>query len=241
MIMKTLIQGFAAASLLWAGMGAALAEQAASVALATGKVSVTRDGQALRLRTGDAVHAGDQIETAHNSYANLLFADGGRILLRPNTQFVVEDFQQGGGTLPADDGAETEASVARAADSGPSRAFFQLLRGGFRAISGLIGKTDRSAYRVVTPTATIGIRGTDYEAFLCEGDCPTEGMPEDVDAGSGLVVGVNEGGIGLETPVGEFEVTPGQFAFVLENGQTYILPFKPFELMVNPTPDPEDC
>ena len=241
MIMKTLIQGFAAASLLWAGMGAALAEQAASVALATGKVSVTRDGQALRLRTGDAVHTGDQIETAHNSYANLLFADGGRILLRPNTQFVVEDFQQGSGAAPAGEGAEADASVASAADSGPSRAFFQLLRGGFRAISGLIGKTDRSAYRVVTPTATIGIRGTDYEAFLCEGDCPTEGMPEDVDAGSGLVVGVNEGGIGLETPVGEFEVTPGQFAFVLENGQTFILPFKPFELMVNPTPDPEDC
>lgn len=239
--MKTLIQGFVAASLLWAGMGAALAEQAASVALATGKVSVTRDGQALRLRTGDAVHTGDQIETAHNSYANLLFADGGRILLRPNTQFVVEDFQQGSGAAPADAGSDTDASVADAADSGPSRAFFQLLRGGFRAISGLIGKTDRSAYRVVTPTATIGIRGTDYEAFLCEGDCPTEGMPEDVDAGSGLVVGVNEGGIGLETPVGEFEVTPGQFAFVLENGQTFILPFKPFELMVNPTPDPEDC
>lgn len=239
--MKTLMQGFAAASLLWAGMGVALAEQAASVALATGKVSVSRDGQALRLRTGDAVHTGDQIETAHNSYANLLFADGGRILLRPNTQFVVEDFQQGGGAAPADEGAAAEAGVAHTVDSGPSRAFFQLLRGGFRAISGLIGKTDRSAYRVVTPTATIGIRGTDYEAFLCEGDCPTEGMPEDVDAGSGLVVGVNEGGIGLETPVGEFEVTPGQFAFVLENGQTFILPFKPFELMVNPMPDPEDC
>lgn len=239
--MKIRIQGFAAVCLLWAGMGAALAEPAASVALATGKVSVTRDGPPTRLSTGDAVRVGDRIETAHNSYANLLFADGGRILLRPNTQFVVEDFQQGSAAVPAAGPAENEAGVAEAADSGPSRAFFQLLRGGFRAISGLIGKTDRSAYRVVTPTATIGIRGTDYEAFLCEGDCPTEGMPEDVDGSSGLVVGVNDGGIGLQTPVGEYEVTPGQYAFVLENGQTYILPFKPFELMVNPMPDPEDC
>lgn len=236
--MKTWIQGFAAAALLLVGLANAAAQQAATVALATGKVSVIRDGQEQRLRTGDPVQSGDQIQTAHNSYANLLFADGGRILLRPNTDFVVEDFQRGGETAA---GGDDEPVAATAADSGPSRAFFQLLRGGFRAISGLIGKTDRSAYRVVTPTATIGIRGTDYEAFLCEGDCPTEGMPEDVNAGSGLVVGVNDGGIGLETPVGEFEVTPGQFAFVLENGQTYILPFKPFELMVNPTPNPEDC
>lgn len=236
--MKTIQRSLATLILLLAGVSSAWA-QAATVQLATGSVTVTRDGVSQRLRTGDAVSAGDQIDTAHNSYANLRFADGGRILLRPNTQFLVEAFEAGSDLAAA---AESAAPApTQTADSAPSQAFFRLLRGGFRAISGLIGKTDRSAYRVATPTATIGIRGTDYEAFLCEGDCPTEGMPEGADTSSGLVVGVNDGGIGLQTPVGEFEVTPGQFAFVLQGGQTYILPFMPFELMVNPTPDPEDC
>ena len=50
-------------------------------------------------------------------------------------------------------------------------AFFRLLKGGFRAVSGLIGHTRREDYAVQTPVATIGIRGTDYEVRMCSGDC----------------------------------------------------------------------
>ncbi len=50
----------------------------------------------------------------------------------------------------------------------------QLLRGGFRAITGLISKNSPDAARVLTKTATIGIRGTDFDARLCEADCKVE-------------------------------------------------------------------
>lgn len=47
----------------------------------------------------------------------------------------------------------------------------QLLRGGFRAITGLISKNSPDAARVVSRTATLGIRGTDFDARICTNDC----------------------------------------------------------------------
>jgi len=49
-----------------------------------------------------------------------------------------------------------------------------LLRGGFRAITGLIAKSSPNAARVTTKTATIGIRGTDFDARICGADCKAE-------------------------------------------------------------------
>jgi hypothetical protein len=50
----------------------------------------------------------------------------------------------------------------------------QLVRGGFRAVTGLINKTSPNAARVQTATATIGIRGTDFDARVCQGECGRE-------------------------------------------------------------------
>jgi hypothetical protein len=47
----------------------------------------------------------------------------------------------------------------------------QMVRGGFRAVTGLISKSSPNAARVQTNTATIGIRGTDFDARLCTGEC----------------------------------------------------------------------
>jgi hypothetical protein len=41
-----------------------------------------------------------------------------------------------------------------------------MLRGGFRAVTGLISSRNREAFKVATPLATIGIRGTDFMAQL---------------------------------------------------------------------------
>jgi hypothetical protein len=49
-----------------------------------------------------------------------------------------------------------------------------LVRGGFRAVTGLISKNGPGAARVQTSTATIGIRGTDFDARICTRDCGTE-------------------------------------------------------------------
>ena len=44
-----------------------------------------------------------------------------------------------------------------------NRSALSLLKGAMRAITGYIGRSNRDGYRIETPTATIGIRGTDHE------------------------------------------------------------------------------
>lgn len=229
------------------------AGNAAEVVLVTGVATVG----ARALSPGDKLSEGDTIVTGNNSYANLKFADGGRVLLRPNTEFTVEKYKYE---------APARAAAAPAAADAPaeaSSAFFRLVRGGFRAISGFIGKADRQSYRVTTPTATIGIRGTDYEAQLCAADCPeaetTKASADPVEVassdlrglqlaqaggsggGAGLVVATNEGSVVLQTPRGEFTVDAGQVALATANGQVFQLPAVPDLMLRNPTPSPERC
>jgi hypothetical protein len=50
----------------------------------------------------------------------------------------------------------------------------QLVRGGFRAVTGIISKNAPNAARIQTNTATIGIRGTDFDARVCARECGQE-------------------------------------------------------------------
>lgn len=219
------------------------AAPAGEVVLVTGVATVG----ARPLSVGDAVNAGETVVTGNNSYANLRFADGGRVLLRPNTEFTVEayEFEPAApkpAAVPAA-GAEPPEPVADGVQAPPpgQNAFFRLVRGGFRAISGLIGQGDRAAYRVTTPNATIGIRGTDYEAQLCSGDCPDVTPQSGEPADQGLVVATNEGSIVLETPRGSFTLEAGQVALALASGQVFQLPAVPDLMLMYPTPRPDTC
>jgi hypothetical protein len=79
-----------------------------------------------------------------------------------------------------------------------------LIKGTVRSITGWIGKFNNSAYRITTPTATIGIRGTDHETTVIEkGDGDEAGTYDNV----------NEGSTEIRTPHGVTAVTPGKFAF----------------------------
>ena len=240
---------------------------AAQVVLVTGSAKVG----ARALSAGNKVNAGETIVTGPNSYANLKFADGGRILLRPNTEFTVEAYNYTAAPVAA---APAQAvSGAKPAVIPPpapvvgQTAFFRLVRGGFRAISGLIGKADQQAYRVTTPVATIGIRGTDYEVQTCAGDCPSETAPPKAEAtenvmvaaaqelsglhlaqadgtggsSNGMVVATNEGSIVLQTPSGEIVLDVGQVALTFAGGKTVMLSAMPDLLLRNQTASPKDC
>jgi hypothetical protein len=169
------------------------ADPAAEVTLVTGRGTASSDEGVRPLVKGDSVYPGEIVASGPNSYINLKFTDGSFILLRPNSRFQIEDFRHAPAAAPAA-AAPVPATptapaapvlapgTAAAADSG-QRAFFRLLRGGFRAVSGLVGKVDRNEYRVATPVATIGIRGTDYLAVVCDAACAQDpvvrqGMPE---------------------------------------------------------------
>ncbi|MES2884276.1 MAG: hypothetical protein V4709_05700 [Pseudomonadota bacterium] len=100
-------------------------------------------------------------------------------------------------------------TASQSSSSGTSRAFFRLVKGGFRSVSGVIGKLNREDYRVTTPVATIGIRGTVYSARLCQGACEDRDQIEtqlkrvgkSIDAEETvLVTTVDSGAIELQTP-----------------------------------------
>lgn len=136
---------------LWSG--SLLAAPIAEVAETKGVVTAQRGGEARRpIAPGSRLDEGETVVTEANSTAVLAFTDGSKMALRPNTRFDLNQYH----------------FVSSASDS----LFFRLLEGGFRTITGAIGKRGtREAYRVGGVTATIGIRGTEYTARECRGDC----------------------------------------------------------------------
>jgi len=99
---------------------------------------------------------GDRLTTADGSTAIVKLQDGTRMTLRPNSELIVQTYKFKAST------PESNSMV------------MQLLRGGFRAVTGLISKGSPEAAKVQTATATIGIRGTDFDARLCGPECKAE-------------------------------------------------------------------
>lgn len=207
----------------------ASATAAGTATLVTGHVSAaTPSGEIRDIVKGGPVYEGEVLITASSSYVNIEFSDGGRVLLRPESRFQIERYQY----------AATNTSQTQAANQ-PARqesAFFRLLKGGFRAVSGLIGHTRREDYAVQTPVATIGIRGTDYEVRFCQGDCgDTTPTPKD-----GLYAGVQSGSIALSNQGGTTTPTAGQYVYIAgANGISPPTGIRPQAL--TQLPDPKTC
>lgn len=166
---------------------AATASAAAGrVMYAVGEVSA-RDtvGTARAVRRGDAVAPGETLVTGAGRL-QVRFQDGSLVSLQPKTEFSVERYEYDAGKQEG-------------------RSFFGLLRGGIRAVTGAIGRVDRTRYRVRTPFATIGIRGTTYKARVCAGDCS---KPD------GLYARGGEGTIVVFNDQGELELSRGQRGYV---------------------------
>lgn len=178
---------FLAALLLIAPLAATAADAAGTVVMLTGRATALGvDGTVRTLAKNDTVFSGDLVNSGAGSYVNLKFADGAFFLLRPETRFQIEQYDYATSAAPAaapatpikpaptvanPNPAPLVTAPQQQTGSGSSRAFFRLVKGGFRSVSGLIGKFNRDDYRVSTPVATIGIRGTRYSARLCEGAC----------------------------------------------------------------------
>lgn len=155
------------------------AQPAGSVVMLAGRATAVDPSGAVRnLEKGTPVFAGDMISSGKGSYVNLRFADGAFFLLRPETRFQIEVFNFPKTEEKIDTPAEKKndaaplnqlpaLTTATAASSSETKGFFRLLKGGFRSVSGLIGKANPDDYRVTTPVATIGIRGTSYGIRIC--------------------------------------------------------------------------
>ncbi len=141
-------------------LSGASAEPAGEVLYVDG-VATVQSGSASPqiLGKGVIVNQGDVLTTAGGSFAVIKYADGTRMTLRPDTQLVVRTYRFRG-AVPA---TESAGSMV-----------FELLKGGLRTVTGLISKSDSRAAVIRTATATVGIRGTDLDLRLCNGECSRE-------------------------------------------------------------------
>ena len=137
--------------------GPVLAQTAGEVEFARGVGFAQGPGEAPRtLGRGLLLKEGDRLTTAEGGSAIIRLADGTRMTIRPNSEFVLQQYQ------------------FRPETPDSNGMLMQMVRGGFRAVTGLISKGSPDAARIQTQTATIGIRGTDFDARLCARDCGAE-------------------------------------------------------------------
>jgi hypothetical protein len=168
------------------------------IAYAAGKVDLVEGDvriydKAMKARTvkvGDGVNESESIVTGADGELHMQMADGGYIAVRPNTKMRIAIFRA--------EGDENDKGV------------FGLLVGSFRSITGWIGKHSPRNYQVNTPTATIGVRGTDHEPLV---------IPEGSKEGeAGTYDKVNAGGSFIQTPHGRVEVAEHRAAFAAHAG-----------------------
>jgi hypothetical protein len=172
---------FIAASMLLASGAHAI--EAGTIVSTSGSASIlSADGKTSAPAVGATINQGDTAVTGEKGQLNIRFSDDSVVQLHAQSQFRVDQYTFSG---KSDD---------------DSKGFFSLLKGGMRTVTGLLGKFNRSAYRVNTPSATIGIRGTEYTARL----------------DNGLHVQVERGEISLTNQAGSFPVAEGQRAYVAD-------------------------
>jgi hypothetical protein len=145
----------AAVAVLAAISGSAFAAGAGQIQHLSGTLSVQRaDGSVRILSQKSEVNPGEVLTTQRDSYAQINFSDGSSMTMRPNTQMKLESYQ-----FIQDKPQEDSA-------------FFRLIKGGLRTVTGLVGKRgNQDAYRIGTTTATIGIRGSAGETLDCTQGC----------------------------------------------------------------------
>ncbi len=171
--------------LLAAGAAGHALANVGRVEFVTGDVTaVSAAGQHRALVRGEELSQGDTIHT-NAGRTQIRFADGGYVSLQPGTEFGIKEYNFDGKA----DGTE--------------RGFFSLLKGAMRAVTGLIGHVDHSKYRIRTPTATVGIRGTG-------------GLIQVLNDGSTLIRG-SSGIWVLSSPAGSVEVPAGTSAIAPAN------------------------
>ena len=159
---------------------------AAQVLRSEGQTLLVRGSAFLSpVRAEVPIRSGDRIRTGPDGFVQLRFADGALISLQPGSDFRVD---------------------AWIYDAQHQRSFFELLQGSIRAVSGRIGKRKTEDWRLRTPTATIGIRGTAFSVNETP-SCPVVGCPAGIEPG--LTVEVTEGRVAVSNAAGAIEVPAG--------------------------------
>lgn len=122
----------------------AASQPVGDVTLVIGAVNVQRGERQLALSRGSSLMVGDNIQTQANGHVHLRFVDGALVSVRPASSLKIVEYRF--------DKANPSASVVR----------FQLDQGVVRAISGQAAESAKDKFRLNTPLAAIGVKGTDF-------------------------------------------------------------------------------
>lgn len=126
---------------------------AAAVPIATavdvdGTAQVTVGSNRSRLSAGARIEEGSVIETADNGLVQLTFDDGTNMVVGPRSRLEITSVLMGSGNRA-------------------SRFAVNAVAGGFRFLS---GGSNPDVYDITTPTATLGIRGTEFDIAVAQRD-----------------------------------------------------------------------
>jgi hypothetical protein len=205
--------------MLWTTI--AVAAPVATVTHVSGPLAVRKSDDSIKsISIGSKLDEGDTVVTQNRTYARLKFVDGSEITLKPNSQFSVESFSYDQ-DKPKDDAAK-----------------FSLIKGGLRTITGQIGKrVNKDSYKMKTPAATIGIRGTMYELSYCQTVSITGQDDGCGDVPPGLYLAVTDGSVVITNSEGKktsLAVSAGQHVYVKDSTTSpVLLPSKP-DISFNP-------
>lgn len=121
------------------------------VLLTRDRVTAQRSNTEVVLKRGSILIEQDEVHLGANGRLQFRTNDGAVFSFQENTVFKINKYSyKKNGTKDI--------------------AFFELISGGLRTVTGLIGKGDKKAYELKTPLATIGIRGTMFEVEIVGND-----------------------------------------------------------------------
>jgi FecR protein len=140
-----------------------------------------------------AVEEGDRLITSANSEAVVRMNDGAVLAVRPNSELIIAAYK-------FDKQSPKNSNV-----------LLELIRGGLRKVTGVVGKVNPNAVKVSTPTATIGIRGTDFESAQI--DNTSVAMGSTIPPGNYTRTFTGRTVVGDKTSGSQVEVGAGQAAY----------------------------
>ncbi len=184
------------------------AKPVGAVLFVHGEVSIfSSDGVQREASRGGSIFEGDRIVSSAASSMQIKMVDSGYLAVRPSTEIRIDKY--------------------RFEQTQSDRAETSLLRGGLRSITGTIGKTRKESFKLRTPVATIGIRGTDLEVFY---------VPSSRSAvlAKGAYLRINSGRGYIQTLAGVQFVQPNQTGFVSDRRSAPKLVVLPPDLFNKP-------
>ena len=131
------------AAFLFALVAPAWAADVGEVKVARGTAHIERDGERLLVKVGMTVREADKVLTGADGTVGVTFADNSLLSVGPNSALAIDRF------------AFDSTTNAGQFDS-------TLSKGTLAVVSGKIVKQSPEAMRVHTPSAIMGVRGTEF-------------------------------------------------------------------------------